>query len=1211
MKLFDLINTPLSGTNLIEASAGTGKTYTISSLFLRMILEKHFTVDRILVVTFTRAATEELKERIRCKLLQAKEAFSNGSSDDILINALLKKQKNPASAIQLIRVALIDFDRAPIFTIHGFCQRILHENAFETGSLFDTELINEQASLMQSVTDDFWRKHFYTAPPEFISYAVKKMSGPEDYLNLLLRVNAPTISVIPDVKKPFLENLQPFRKDFQKLKSVWPVSRDKVKELLMDPSLSGKYYGSLKADENRQGLTKRDIKVIAMLETMDRLVDSKHTGFPLFKDFGKFTATKLMMSVKKNHIFPSHKFFDICDELYVKGTNLEAEIEKNLLFLKTELFKFAKSELLTRKRKNNIQFFDDLLTMVKEALQKDDVKRGNPLATAIRQKYKAALVDEFQDTDPIQYEIFSRLFTSEDSVLFMIGDPKQAIYGFRGADIFSYMKAAKNADAKYTLSENWRSEPGLIKALNTIFSRVKDPFVFDEIPFEEGMPAKGKEPFADLSGPPLKFWYLDSQGDKPINKTDAVNWIASAIADEISLLVSHGTDQIKEGDIAVLVRTNRQAQIIKEYLSAKGIPSVLHSAGNIFDSHEAMEMERLLSSISEPANERRLKSAIATDMMGVTGEKLDSTSEDTFLWESRLGDFREYFHLWNRYGFIKMFRMFMAKEKVKGRLLSFSNGERRLTNVLHLAEILHKESMEKNLGTAGLIKWLSEQRNPTSPRLEEHQLRLENDDNAITIITIHKSKGLEYKIIFCPFGWEGSEIRNKEIIFHDNSTDKNLKLDLGSEEFDANVALAQNELLAENLRLLYVALTRAKMRCYLVWGRINTAETSAMAYLFHYQGGADKDNIIDSVKKSFSGKKDEDLLIELEDLVSESEGTIKLSYLPIKTEKKYKPQKEKKEKLSCRRFAGKIDKTWRISSYSSLVSRKISEIELPDRDAFFEPHWDIQGSIPDYSGLSGPSDFSEQYAKVDIFSFPKGSQAGILFHDIFEHLDFAEVNYKNQERLVTEKLKEYGFDLLWKETVYNTIKKVLSVPLLMEKKDLFLSSIQWEDRINEMEFYFPLKPVTPQRLKRIFADHGTINISSGFPGKLGKLTFLPTEGFMKGYIDLIFFYNDRYYLVDWKSNFLGKGIECYKKDSLYETMKNEFYILQYHIYVLALHQYLRLRMPGYRYESNFGGVFYIFLRGVDPEKSPEFGIYNDLPNIELVNALGRSLIPGY
>ena len=486
MKTFDLINTPLAGTNLIEASAGTGKTYTIAGLFLRLILEKHFPADQILVVTFTKAATAELKDRIYNKLLCAKEAFLKGSSDDKLIEALVKKHNNSAPAIQLIQDALIDFDKAAIFTIHGFCQRILYENAFETGSLFDTELTTDQTDLMQEVADDFWRRHFYDLPPEFLSYCIKKISGPEYFLKLLDKIKTPGIKIIPDLKKPSLESLGPFRETFISLKKAWTFSREKVESAsggLRDPSLNGSVYGSIKTKPGQTGFSKRDMKVFSMIEAMDRFVDSKSANFPLFKDFEKFTSTKLIRSARKNHIPPSHEFFDICDKLYRIGITLESEMERYLLFLKAESFKFAKSELFIKKKKNNTQFFDDLLIMVMEALEK---RSGNELAKSIREKYQAALVDEFQDTDPVQYEIFSRLFSSKGSVLFMIGDPKQAIYSFRGADIFSYMKAARNAQSKYTLTDNWRSEPGLITAINTIFSNVRQPFVFDEIEFEKG-----------------------------------------------------------------------------------------------------------------------------------------------------------------------------------------------------------------------------------------------------------------------------------------------------------------------------------------------------------------------------------------------------------------------------------------------------------------------------------------------------------------------------------------------------------------------------------------------------------------------------------------------------------------------------------------------------------------------------------------------------
>jgi len=753
MKTFDLANSPLNGTNLIEASAGTGKTFTIAGLYLRLILENHLLPGQILVVTFTKAATAELKDRIRTKLLQAKLAFSVGSSTDGLIDALVKKHDNPTLAIQLIQDSLIDFDKAAIFTIHGFCQRILHENAFETRSPFDIELVTDPAILTQEIVEDFWRKHLYTMPPEFIRYALQKTSGPDFFRTLLAQKKSPEIKILPDMKQPSLNSLSDFRKTYKNLKKLWPSSRSGVMGLLKTPALSGTVYGSLKTQTSQTGVSRRDLIVMSIVEAMDGYVDKALNGFPLFKNFEKFTATKLSSAARKNHSPPSHELFDLCEVLYRKCLSLESEMERYLLFLKSECFKFAETELATRKRNTNIQFFDDLLLTVKKSLE---YPGGQALAKAMRDKYKAALVDEFQDTDSVQYEIFSRLFSSKGSTLFMIGDPKQSIYGFRGADIFSYMKAAHRADLKYTLIENWRSRPALITAVNTIFSNVKMPFIFDQIRFEESIPGEKNE--AVLEEAPLTLWYVPYEKAASLTKAAAIQLIAAAVAGEILHLINRvppegadgDIDAVKPGDIAVLVRTNRQAQIIKTHLATKRIPAVHYGAGNIFHTHEALEMERILSSIAEPANERLFRSALVTDMLGVTGDELDTQSEEPLWWQARLTDFREYFNVWQQYGIIRMLRLLMARENVRRRLLSFPDGDRRLTNVLHLAEILQRESVENKMGLTGLVKWLSEQRQTASTESDALQLRLESDEYAVKIITIHKSKGLEYPIVFCP-----------------------------------------------------------------------------------------------------------------------------------------------------------------------------------------------------------------------------------------------------------------------------------------------------------------------------------------------------------------------------------------------------------------------------------------------------------------------------
>ncbi len=1215
MKIFNPTHTPLSGTNLIEASAGTGKTYMITWLFLRLVIEAAIPADQILVVTFTKAATEELKARIHSKLIAAKSAFSKGSCADVLLDSLVKRHPHPSLAVHIIQDALIDFDHVPIFTIHGFCQRILQENAFETLHLFDTELVANTFNITLEVVDDFWRQYLYRLPPELISYMLSRVSGPEYFLKLAAKKTTPDIKVIPEIDEPVIEGLDEYKAIFEKLKTTWHRSRREIASAnggLKEASLSGTVYGSLKPLKGEANVSKRDVVVLALIQDMDRFVHPRSIGFPLFKNFEKFTATKLLQSTKKNKKPPTHVFFDTCNELYLQSAAIEAKMEGYLLYLRARFFKFLESKLTIKKTSENVQFFDDLLLKVKRALAGDG---SAALKAAIRHKYRAALVDEFQDTDAIQYDIFTKLFSSGQSVLFMIGDPKQAIYGFRGADIFSYMKASAHANSKYTLLENWRSTPGLISAVNTIFSNVRIPFVFDQIRFDKGVPGIKTEPVGKRNGAALALWYLETgknlPGDKPMSKSAAVPLIAAAVAGEISRLIApddpHQYEPVagpsKPGDIAVLVRTNRQAQIMQQHLAFRRIPSVIYNTGNIFHTHEAMEMERILLSVSEPGNVRRFRAALVTDAIGVHGRELDLDAEEADWWDSRSQDFRKYYRVWNQYGFVRMFRLLMAKENVRERLLSLPDGERRLTNMLHLMEVLHYESTKNEKGMSGLLKWLSEQMQAQTPESESHLLRLESDDAAVKIITMHRSKGLEFPVVFCPFAWHGSLLKDNEIVFHNAAADNALTLDIGSSEIHRHTRRAQNELLSENLRLLYVALTRAIERCYLVWGRINTAETSAPAYLFHYHSKADddpeEDDIVTSLKQTFLNKTDKDLLDDLNQLSKKSRGTIEVLPLPAIADINGTDAAENEENISYREFSGRIDADWKVSSYSYMVSKKMPTHEFPDRDQQ-SYHDDVSHDL-----------FDMVHAREDILFFPKGVRAGIFFHDLFEHLDFASRDPEHKKSLVENKLKAYGFGLQWQKPVSSMINRVLSIAIdKVDDETLTLASIGCQDRINEMEFYFPLHPITPQQLATAFYARSGRDIL-GFPEQIEALTFPLSKGFMKGYIDLVFCFKGRYYLVDWKSNLLGTHVENYNRDALDQVMHREYYFLQYHLYVLALHQYLRSRIPNYRYETDFGGVAYMFIRGIDPSQGQEFGIYKDLPAPGLIHELGKTLIPGY
>ena len=1229
---FDILKVPLVGTNLIEASAGTGKTYTIAGLYLRLIVEKSFTVDQILVVTFTKAATEELKQRIRVRLLETRQAFLNGKSEDTLLDKLVQQSRDTKMSLARIIDAIRDFDACAIFTIHGFCQRILHENAFETGSLFDTELVTEQRDLLLPICEDFWRHTLYDAPPEFIRYALLKLKGPEAFLKLLATSKDPDLLVIPQQERPSLPSLELFRRCCRSIEKTWPKARKGVNAIFKDPSLNGTAYGSFKPDKQQPGMSIREVKVKKLVAAMDGFWATPALRFPLFKEFDKFRTAFIIQKTKKGKATPTHPFFDECEELGILGESLLQEMQALLLFVKANLFQYTREKLPLFKKQRNIQYFDDLLTRVRDALSKPG---ADLLASAVKNRFKAALVDEFQDTDMLQYTIFSRLFSGRGSLFFMIGDPKQAIYGFRGADIFSYMHASSHAEKRYTLLTNYRSHAKLVNAVNTLFSNVKKPFVFAKIPFTKGMAAESINHQQEKTKRFFEIWFAGSATGKPINKGDAEQFISSAFSREIHGLIN-GPEATNPGDIAVLVRTNLQAEMVKKDLSRNQVPAVIYSAGNVFETREAQDLFLLMVSIADPFNPGRFRAALATSLMGVSFEKFD-LENDTGEWqEPFLARFVEYHQTWSTHGFMRMFNRMMVREHVRARLLKMTEGERRLTNLLHLAELLHDSAARSSLGVPALTKWFSSQRDPQSGTPETHQLRLESDALTVKIITIHKSKGLEFPIVFCPFAWGSSSVKGEGFTFHDPDNDQQLTLDLGSQAIKDNRALAQYELLAENLRLLYVALTRARERCIMAWGRINSVETSALAYLLHYRVDDDSEiasgDLLQEIQFQYRSKDEKALMHDLKALEAASDHSIRVSVLPetipaVSGDKNYRPSPDAgaaADKLSVREMNTQVERDWHIYSYSSLTSSQTTrpshgtalatpgqsltndsvhdvfeESEQPDRDATAHLDDDI---------VVKPVDDDRQ-GRHTIFTFAKGAHAGIFFHDLFEHLDFTIQGKKGMEAYIADKIKAYGIDPVWQDAVMRMTGNVLNMPLASDFDEFAFSEVSRQQRINEMEFYFPLKKISIETLYNAFKVQGGDSRIAGLPEHMGRLQFAPAKGFMKGFIDLVFGFNGKYYLADWKSNHLGYTIEDYKTSALDTAMQHSYYTLQYHIYTLALHLFLKLRLPGYAYEKDFGGVFYLFIRGMDRKTGPGCGVFYDRPDKALVEALGNAMLP--
>ena len=1088
MKRFDLLHTPLKGRNLIEASAGTGKTFTIAGLFVRLLLEganpgscRPPAVNEILVVTFTEAATRELRDRIRKKIREALDAFTSGESRDPFLRGLLERRPDRGPARELLFGALSSFDEAPVFTIHGFCQRMLQDNPFESGSLFDTRLVTEQHGIYREIAEDFCRKIFFSAPSAVAKAAVAAGMGPDSLLSMANgRHPGPFLSVIPDVPGP-------------------------------DP------------DDPREPTAE--------------------------------------------------------------------ECEAMLLGIRREFFRYLAAELPRRKRRDNIRFFDDLLLDLHGALAGE---RGDSLAAAVRSRFSAALIDEFQDTDPLQYAIFDRLFPDGEAPLFLIGDPKQAIYSFRGADVFAYLAAARDIASRYTLEENWRSEPPLIRAVNTLFERHEAPFSLDEIRFHPVAPAT-KERTATLTmdgapdPSPLTILFTSrKKPDKPIDKQDAWEIIPAAVAGEIARLLRDGAAGrllidgrgIEPGDIAVLVRKNRQARMMQRALRELEIPCVLCRAGNLFEAPEAAQILRILSAVARPGNESLVKTALVTELLGRNGDSLAALLADEASWERMLEDFRRYRDLWDRDGFMAMAVRLLAEQRVRSRLLALQGGERRLTNTLHCLETLHQAESAERLGVDGLLDWLTE-RLVEEPKREEHEIRLETDEKAVQLVTIHRSKGLEFPIVFTPFSWESGAGKGKTVLFHD--CEKRVVLDIGSPDFEVHKKMAERELLAEELRLLYVALTRAEHRTYLVWGAFKDAADSALHYLLHPGRSANKRQVAAS---------DDELLDDLGRIAGDSGGTVRVTPLPEPEMLPYAPKERTAGTLVARTFTGSVDTAWRVASFTSFVSGSRHGVELPDRDGL--------GETPEPAHLA-PSPRTGPGA-AGMLDFPSGVKAGIVLHDILERLDFSSPDDSAAAVLISGCLEKSGFDGMWGDAVLRMIGKLLRLPLPGPSAPFTLREVQQDDRVSEMEFFFPLRFVTAQRVRDVLARYGGADYPADLRELCERLEFTPVKGMVRGFMDLVFRHGGRYYLVDWKSNRLGPSADDYTLPNMKREMERRLYPLQYLLYTTALVRHLSARVPGFRYETHFGGVFYIFLRGIDPER-PDCGVFHDRPSAQCIAEL--------
>lgn len=1180
MQPFNPLTVPLAGQKLIEASAGTGKTYSIALLFLRLIIERQLEADEILVVTFTKAATEELRNRIRNRLrntldlLEDSAEKANGIPDTVTAD-FLAALNDPQEARLRLQDALTRMDEAAVYTIHSFCQRMLQDHAFESGVPFEIEFIESEEQLRARIVEDFWRQRFYRTPAAETEWILANWQGPAALASqLLIFLSKPQAATVPEVTEHQLsEAREKTVALWERTREQWEQSGEEVMELLAnDPCLSR---------NSRNGYGEKPLQ--QAIEGMSRLAAAPAMPWLLPEKIELFAASVMAEKLIKKKIAPEHPFFTFFDTFY---TTHRAFTRAARVFILAEAQKFLRSELDRRKQEQAQMYFNDLLTRLDKALAGN---RGVQLSQCIRDRFKVALVDEFQDTDPLQYRIFHTLFGQEPAPgLFMIGDPKQSIYSFRGADIFAYIQAGRDtpASSSFTMATNYRATTAMVKAVNRIFDR-PGAFVFSgEIDFHPVHPGPGADEkplrIGGQVSPPLQVQLLEAAehaaaGKQVIAKDRAESGAAFWTACEIARLLRMGQSgealigdtPLVGGDLAILVRTHREAEIMQRELRRFEIASVYYSQDSVFETEEALQLRQILSAVNNPADEALICTALATDLFGLDARALYDIRQDRLAWSALGEEIEEYRTLWSHAGITAMFQRLLANRQAVSRLVGMSGGERKLTNFLHLVELL-QEASSRYRGS-DLISWFRQQINRPEKNAANQQLRLESDENLVKIVTVHKAKGLEYPILFLPFLWSARQVSSDEIFschVRENGQYR-LVVDLGSGDKEL-YRQAEKERLAEDLRLLYVALTRARHCCYFTWGRISRMENAALARLLH----GDEDQTPPPALLT-----EEKIRRDLEAINRERELLV---FVPFPAADQVRPLilDPMLENLAVRSFNGRIDSSWTITSYSRLTA---APARFSDDEA--------RVTIPRFR--------NDETEPMSIFTFPRGAAAGNCLHGLLESIDFIGFRAAETDELAREWLRKTGIDLAWTEVLTGWVDDILGAPLQAETT-LSLNRIGTGERMVEMGFDFSMSRLDQARLNRVLGDLGIVPV---------ELQSHSIQGLMKGYIDLIFRYQDRYYIADYKSNYLGPDFADYRLASLQEAMLEHRYDLQYLIYTVALHRYLGSRITDYAYSHHFGGVFYLFLRGMHPDRSPACGVWSDMPPFELVERLDRCFAP--
>ena len=1199
MNVFSLTDFKLNGANLIEASAGTGKTYTISALFLRLILEKGVSVGEILVVTFTRAATAELKQRLRNALVAAQRYIQTNTCLDATLRLLFEKalsMHGEALFAARVNTALRAFDEAAIFTIHSFCQRAIKNNALLANSAFEMELSANANEIYEAVIYDFWRQH--VLKDEALAKALQALKMLPDSGEQVSYARA---------KNVWKEALQQALRN-QGTPVEWPPfgeplteeDIDRIQEIF-DGSAMKDYLAKLEMLQVQQGFNARNIgsKPQCFVEAKAAWLDAK-PGVPLRDEADRLTfPTDVKFVLKKNHVMPTAP-----DECYELKQLYQRASESYLAKATEALRRFYKEapKLYRQKQKVlGITTFDDMLFTLYDALH---APSGKELAGALCGQYKAALIDEFQDTDAIQYGIFRQIFMkahSDDSFVCFVGDPKQSIYRFRGADIQTYLTAREDIGEqnRFTLKENYRSTEALIKTVNGLFASDTSFGADRKIAYQSVLSGKrdkrglmrGDEELKALAVVTAQGEVTDEGAYEHVAKT-----IVKYLRDE-SLTIDGARVEAK--DIAILVRWQAEIRQMQRHLQRYGVQSRVVCKDRIYDSDDAKEIEAIFRAALNPRDLKSVKTALATRIIGCDaltvyriGVDEVQASDDRQTYGYWLTRFYAYRDAWETRGAGYLLSRLIQEHQTVKRFLSETDGPRRLTNLYHLLELLYDMSVEYRLPEA-LMENFGKMRQTVIDLEDEspESVRMESDDNIVTIMTYHKSKGLEFPIVLlpCAFKLTTSQRADKFNVFeeYENAEGKKrisvalVKAKGKSTPCHSDVEPLQAQYLAEQLRLFYVAVTRASRRLEIV-------DTSQDGVLTQYLINHDWNRFVESgwaepIEMSPNG-----VCKPLDDR-PDTVSVDSLANLPMPSR----------------------DHAWMMTSYSQMINRV--DRENDHHDEFITPikNADVVQAL-----------FDLGVDQDDLLFFPRGAEAGEALHQIMEKIDF--VDCSEHEVQIAKAIERY-FPNDAKASHYQAqAKRMVDALLNIDLGNGWkLKDIDRSARVSEMEFLLSMRSadVGSRLIERIRRESRP---GYRFAMADGGYDHDRLKGYLKGFMDLVVEVEGRYYILDWKSNFLVVGMPAladevlndfllknYSSSSMEQSVQSHGYALQYLLYTVALHRMLKVRLGAkYDYEKHFGGVFYLFVRGVRPGLAVDgkpCGVWYDCPSRALIEDLDAIL----